>query len=646
MDFFAHQDRAHRNTFVLLFYFALSVVLIIGAVYLAIVLIFFGFEAKTGTDVGLDPWSATVFLSVAAMTLTIISGGTIYKVAALSRGGEVVARTLDGRPINSNTQDLNERRLLNVVEEMAIASGVPVPTVFLLEKDKSINAFAAGFTSADAVIGVTRGTMELLNRDELQGVIAHEFSHVFNGDMRLNIRLMGVLHGITVIAMIGYIILRGASGSRKGSGGAILLLGGSLFIIGYVGVFFAKLIKSAVSRQREFLADASAVRYTRNPEGIAGALKKIGGLVYGAKINSPRAEEASHFLFADGLRAKISSLQVLATHPPLTERIRRIDSSFNGRFPKVDYPAQESAAPPPPPKFRMESDATLSLVPQQLTDQIGTLTQAHMVYAAALISDLPTNLTDKLREPSGARAVIFALLLSSDRQIRQSQFKILADIEDPLVPRDTLELSTLTEPCPPQARLPIIDMALPALRRLSPRQYQDFRGTVDRLIMADQKCDLFEFTVLHVLRRHLDRYYRKSPPAKVQFYSLAALTDECSRLLSTLASTGHKDVGTAEAAFREGAKEIEEVGSKLEFHVVSECDVTDLSKSFEKLALIAPKLKRQILRASTAAVSHDQRITVREGELLRAVADALDCPLPPFLSVPGFEFENQVRGES
>jgi Zn-dependent protease with chaperone function len=530
---------------------------------------------------------------------------------------------------------------LNVVEEMAIASGVPVPTVYLLEKDKSINAFAAGFTPADAVIGVTRGTMELLNRDELQGVIAHEFSHIFNGDMRLNIRLMGVLHGITVIAMIGYVILRGASGSRKGAGAAILLLGGSLVVIGFVGVFFAKLIKSAVSRQREFLADASAVRYTRNPGGIAGALKKIGGLVYGGKINSPRAEEASHFLFADGLRAKISSFQVLATHPPLTERIRRIDSGFDGRFPAVEYPGPKSVTLPPSPKPRVDSDATLSLVPEQLTDQIGTLTRTHMVFAAALISNLPTDLTAKLYEPSGARTVIFALLLSSDPQVRRSQFKILAESGDPLVTRDTLELSTLTESCPPQAHLPIIDMALPALRRLSPRQYRDFRGTVDRLIMADQKCDLFEFTLLHVLRRHLDRYYRKAPPTRVQFYSLAALTDECARLLSALAFTGHTDEAKAEAAFREGAKELEEVSLKLELKGTSECDITGLNKSFEKLARVAPKLKRQILRASTAAVSHDRRITVREGELLRAIADALDCPLPPFLTVPGFEFENE-----
>jgi hypothetical protein len=294
----------------------------------------------------------------------------------------------------------------------------------------------------------------------------------------------------------------------------------------------------------------------------------------------------------------------------------------------------------------MKSNATLSLVPEQLTDQIGTLTQMHMVYAAALISDLPTSLTAKLHEPSGARTAIFALLLSSDPQVRQSQFKILAESDDPLVPRDTLELSTFTESCPPQAHLPIIDMALPALRRLSPRQYRDFRGTVDRLIMADQECDLFEFTVLHVLRRHLDRYYREARPTRIQFYSLTALTDECSRLLSALASTGHTDEAAAEAAFREGAKELGGVGPKLERQVGNECDMSGLNESFENLALVSPKLKRQILRASTAAVSHDRRITVREGELLRAVADALDCPLPPFLTVPGFEFENQRRYES
>jgi hypothetical protein len=327
----------------------------------------------------------------------------------------------------------------------------------------------------------------------------------------------------------------------------------------------------------------------------------------------------------------------LATHPPLAERIRRIDSSFDGRFPKVEYLGQKDAVPPKPP---VASDATFSLLPQQLTDQIGTLTKAHMAYAAALISDLPTSLIDTLREPSGARAVIFALLLSSDSEIRQSQFKFLMQSDNSFLPRNTLGLSTLIESCPPQTRLPIIDLALPALRRLSPRQYRDFRDTVDRLILADQKCDLFELTVLQVLHRHLDRYYQKRPPSRIQFYSLASLTVECSRLLSALACAGHDDETSAEAAFHEGTNEIEEIGMQLKFRAVQECDATDIHEAFEKLALVAPKLKRQILRASAAAVSYDQLVTVKEGELLRAVADALDCPLPPFLTVPGFEFDN------
>jgi Zn-dependent protease with chaperone function len=258
MDFFAHQDRARRNSWWLLIHFLLAVLLITLAVYATTVVLFFGIEVKAEQDIGINPWNLEYYLWVAAITLTIIATGTLYKILVLSRGGEVVARTLGARPVEPNTTDLAERRLLNVVEEMAIASGVPVPSVYLLDKENSINAFAAGFTPTDAVVAVTRGTLELLSRDELQGVIAHEFSHILNGDMRLNIRLMGVLHGILVIALIGYSILRGirVSSREKGGGLIILLFGAALVAIGFVGVFFAKIIKSAVSRQREFLADS------------------------------------------------------------------------------------------------------------------------------------------------------------------------------------------------------------------------------------------------------------------------------------------------------------------------------------------------------------------------------------------------------
>jgi Zn-dependent protease with chaperone function len=572
--------------------------------------------------------------------LTVIATGTAYKVASLSAGGNAVARLLGGRPINTNTANLKQRQVLNVVEEMAIASGVPVPTVYLLEDEAGINAFAAGFSPTDAVVAVTQGTVDLLSRDELQGVIAHEFSHILNGDMRLNIRLMGVLHGILVIALIGYTILRGGriTTDRKGGSFPILLFALSLLAIGYVGVFFARLIKSAVSRQREFLADASAVQFTRNPGGIAGALKKIGGFAKGSKIKSPKAEEASHFYFALGL---VTAFEFLSTHPPLDERIRRIDPSFDGKFPKIEYPVIEYVEGPPPPPTTPITDAKLSVLPKELTDLVGKLTQAHIAYAAALVSALPNRVVDQVHEPSGARAVIFALLLSPDSETRRAQFGILNESKDPLVTRNTLEVSSQIEKLPPQARLPLIDMALPALRRLSPEQHEAFRDLVRRLVMADEKCDLFEFTVLHILRRHLDRYFHNTPPPKVKYESLVPLTDECSVLLSGLAQTGHSDDELTARAFADGAEELGDIGKKLSLRTRKECSLTAIWEALEKLVEVTPKLKRQVLRACTAAVSHDQQVTIQEGELLRAIADTLDCPLPPFLTTPGFQFKQE-----
>ena len=361
MDFFERQDQARRSTRRLIVYFIMAVILIILSIYIAAIAIFLGFNLNADSELPFEWWNSELFLWITGATVSVVVIGSLYKIFALSQGGVVVARSLGGRLIESNTPNPQERRLLNVVEEMAIASGTPVPSVFLLEKEKSINAFAAGFTPTDAVIGVTQGTLQILSRHELQGVIAHEFSHILNGDMRLNIRLIGVLNGILVIAMIGYAILRGtsrSSSSKKGGGGAVLAFGAALFIIGYVGVFFGKLIKSAVSRQREFLADASAVQFTRNPDGLAGALKKIGGLVHGSRIKSSKAEEASHLFFSDGMHGKASpflsmrnhkppvqtrsAFSFMATHPPLETRIKRIDPSFRGRFPAVHVPSKEA----------------------------------------------------------------------------------------------------------------------------------------------------------------------------------------------------------------------------------------------------------------------------------------------------------------
>ncbi|MCH7802834.1 MAG: M48 family metallopeptidase [Acidobacteria bacterium] len=664
MDFFERQDQARRTTRRLIAYFMLAVILIILSIYIAGITIFFGFNVNTDPELPFKWWNPDLFLWITGATVCVVVIGSLYKIFALSQGGEVVARWLGGRLIDSNTSDSQERRLLNVVEEMAIASGTPVPSVFLLEEERSINAFAAGFTPADAVIGVTRGTLQILSREELQGVIAHEFSHILNGDMRLNIRLIGVLNGILVIAMIGYAILRSTrtSSSKKNGGAAVLAFGVALLIIGYVGVFFGKFIKSAVSRQREFLADASAVQFTRDPDGIAGALKKIGGLANGSRIKSPKAEEMSHLFFSDGRHGKAppllsmrshkatSAFSFMATHPPLETRIQRIDPSFDGRFPTVHFPSKEAletrdqkklaasaaqaAAKPTAstPSGGAPAVPLIPMIPQQMTQLFGKLTEAHLAYATLLLAGLPSRLTARVREPSSARIIIFALLLSHDSETRRAQFQLLNESKDPLVSSEaTLEASTLIDRCPPEARLPLVDLALPALRTLSLSQYQDFTGLVEKLMKADQKIDLFEFTLQHILRRHLDPHFNQTRPPAARYGSLTPLTHEISLLLSRLARAGQDSEEQAQQAFAQGVKELS--GSRLKLSWLEQEDGFEaLSNALDRLNRVTPLLKRRLLRACGVCVSHDDQVTLREGELLRAIADALDCPMPPFLA--------------
>src|SRR5262245_33763556 len=318
MDFFERQDRARRNTLQLIVYFGFGVVLMILAVYLAVLVAFTGLSASESrhshgfgerSRPAFTLWNPSWFMGAATGTLSVVLLGALYRVSGLSRGGKAVAEMLNGRPISPVTTDPDERKVLNVVEEMALASGVPVPPVYLLANESGINAFAAGHSPSDAVIGVTAGTVRLLKRDELQGVIAHEFSHILNGDMRLNLRLMGWVFGILCLAIIGRMLLQVRGGKKN----PLPVLGIALLVIGWAGVFFGRLIQAAVSRQREFLADAAAVQFTRNPEGLAGALKKIGGLKMGSRIKAAEAEEASHMFFGNGVGK--SFLHLWDTHP-------------------------------------------------------------------------------------------------------------------------------------------------------------------------------------------------------------------------------------------------------------------------------------------------------------------------------------------
>ena len=357
------------------------------------------------------------FAIVSGGVCLLIFCGSLYKTMSLSGGGSTIAEMLGGQQVPQATRDPHQRQLLNVVEEMAIAAGMPIPRVYLLE-DSSINAFAAGLSPANAVIGVTRGTMTRLNRDELQGVIAHEFSHIANGDMRLNIRLIGVLHGILLIGLIGGWLLRsmrfsGRSRNSKGAGGvaAIAALGLGLLVIGYAGSFFGNWIKSIVSRQREYLADSSAVQFTRNKEGIAGALKKIGGS--SSYLASPAAAQYSHAFFAEGLGLLLQSF--FATHPPLEKRIRRIEPGWDGVF--LPSQVREIASPEPveqPTSAAAGLAATAAILTsaEQAISQVGTLNEENIEYVRELIVAMPPLLRESAQDAYTARALIYAVLIS------------------------------------------------------------------------------------------------------------------------------------------------------------------------------------------------------------------------------------------
>ncbi|HUG91912.1 MAG TPA: M48 family metallopeptidase [Planctomycetaceae bacterium] len=661
-DFFAQQDAARRKTGLLVFYFLVATVLIVAGVYLIVA----GALVYAGQRQQREPggpqrvaartlWDPLLLAGVTGGTLAVIFGGSLYKVAALNAGGESVASLLGGRRLDPDTAAPDERRLLNVVEEMAIASGTPVPTVFLLEDEPGINAFAAGYTPGDAVIGVTRGTLEYLTRDELQGVVAHEFSHILNGDMRLNIRLIGILHGILLIALIGYVLVRSAGLSSRASrrrskdgGGAagILAAGVALIVIGYIGVFFGRLIKSAVSRQREFLADASAVQFTRNPEGIGGALKKIGGVARGSRIEDGHAEEASHMFFGNALGAPLLSL--LATHPPLTVRIKRIEPGFDGKFPRIEplrerqEPERTSASKPaggrvplplPPILPGAMAAGRMPIDPVAVLAMIGTVQDQHLAYARTLLDSLPQELRAAAHQPRGAQALIYGLLLDDDVAVREVQDRHLQANAPPEVRDEVRRLWPALGELPAAARVPLVELTFPALRVLPPEEYGRFRANVEALVKADRRLALFEYTLRRMLLRHLDSHFANRKPAIVQYYALRPLLPDCAALLSSLAHVGHPEVAEAAQAFASGVAVLRADGGAIQLLPREQCGLKAVDEALSRLALAAPQIKKRILTAALACIAADRRVTLAEGELLQAIADSLDCPMPPLLGV-------------
>ena len=629
MDFFGHQDQARRKTSLLVIYYVMAVIFIIVSIYAAASLVFLGVNGSD--DIAISKlWNPEIFLYVLIGTVLLVGAGTFFKIAQLSKGGESVARMLGGRKIQSNTTDPAERRFLNVVEEMSIASGTAVASIYVLDDEAGINAFAAGFNSSDAIVAATRGCLDTLTRDELQGVVAHEFSHIMNGDMRLNIKLTGILHGILLISLVGYWVMRSSGASRSSSskkgGGHIAILGFLLFVIGYIGVFFGKLIKSAVSRQREFLADASAVQFTRNPEGIAGALKKIGGYADGSRIGSANAEEASHFFFANGLTSSFMSM--FATHPPLGERISRIDPHFSASQ-KSASASSSSAAGSMAAGFA-GGEAKIDVSTDKVVASIGQPAQSHLEFASRILSTIPASTEQAVRDPSSSRAVVYCLLLSQADTVKDAQLKHLQTNTDAACFNDVQRLSGEVAQLGPEYRIPLADIAITALKELSAEQYASFISNVEWLAAADQEVDLFEYALKNLVKRRLEPVFGKVDKVAVKYHDLKPLTDDACRLTSCIAYWGADEVEHASRAYQAG---IAKMGlSAVAMAGVDECGLNMVDKALERLRHASPFVKKRIIEGCVECVALDGKITVEEAELVRAIADGLDCPVPPLMA--------------
>ena len=643
MDFFEQQDKARGLSGYLFLLFGFAVLCIIISVFcLASVAV--GFER----DLAALAWTLELAIISTIGTVIAVFLASACRVFGLSSGGKVVAESMGGQRLNQNTKDPLSRQVLNVVEEMAIASGTPVPPVYLMD-EQGINAFAAGYSPRDAVIGVTRGCATKLNRDQLQGVMAHEFSHILNGDMRINIRLTGIIFGIVFLASIGRILTNVAyiSGGRRrngkdGGGGALVILGIGLLIIGGIGGFFGSMIRASISRQREFLADASAVQFTRNPDGIAGALKRIGGYSHGSKLQSAGAQEFSHMFFSSGIS------NMFATHPPLPIRIKRIDPNWKNAYPdtdKISETASQSSQLAGVSGFTGTSDngSTSQNQPQPQTGSIGQershsaqtflknegkIDDEKLAQVRSLIASIPANLVEQAKEPFGARCLLFALLIDNqnlEARKRQAQMIEQQAEEGTLYQTEKIEpfLSNLS--C--EQKLVLVEESRPAISELSINQFSVFQKLIVQLIGADESIDLFEWCLHKVIEFDFGKqHYPRQLHGRA---SIRSRISDCAVILGALSHYGQEGADP-KPAFNQGMQALDRSG-QIKLPASQDCGLSSMDKAIERLNKMSASEKRSLIDACARTIDHDGKTTDIEIQILRGIACALSCPLGPNL---------------
>jgi Zn-dependent protease with chaperone function len=598
-------------------------------------------------------WNPELFAWIGGLTFFLIICVSIIKTVQMTKPIEYVMSIVGATEVTHEVLHLPTNKFINVVEEMSIASGVPVPHTYVMTREQSINALAVGNSPSDAAIAVTGGAINMLTRDELQGVIANEFSHILNGDMRLNVKLIGILYGIDFIGFAGKTMFRALIASAKFATKGMdnvaaffswigLFITLPFLFISYVGVALGGIIRAAICRQREYLADASAVQFTRNPSGIADALKKIGGLIFGSDVSKSSASFASHFFFATSSHNDLLDRISAKTHPPLKKRIKKIDPQFDGQLPYVPSHYRVEQGPlqsidwlPKPsgtgtvtrPEFNTAVED-----PEEIVQSIGVPKAEHLAYVTALFASLPSDIMTMVRDTSGAQAIIYSFLLDKAEDIRRLQLEYLAKNSHP----DVYERIQKVIGCLPQMGqevcLPLTDVAIPALRNGLDRQgYETFENNIDFLITADKREDMFEFVMKKVIQRHVRPHFIRTKLKWTEYSSMAALRQECIFLLACLIHWVEKTKGNAAVNNTEELNQLgitaDDLAAKSE-----ECDLSALTMALEKLSHAKLFLKKRILAACAAYIMSDEEITVVEAELFRAIADAMNCIIPPIIA--------------
>jgi Zn-dependent protease with chaperone function len=639
VDFYARQENARRTTRWLLLGFVVSVALVVLAVD-AIVYVLLG-----ASDPRHPQGGVLVFTTIAV--LAVICGASLFKTLSLRNGGGVVARSVGGTRVDRNTRDPALRRLHNVVEEMAIASGVTMPEVYVLENEDGINAFAAGNSPADAAVAVTRGAATLLKRDELQGVVAHEFSHILNGDMRLYLRLLGWTFGLLAIAIVARVVLqsspRSSSRDRRDGAGALMLAALAIMVLGYIGVFFGRLLQAAVSRHRERLADASAVQFTRDPSGLSGALLKIAGISSGSHLVAPEAEQIAHMLFAPGFQ------RAFATHPSLEERLRDLNPNFRAaELPAMAaaaardaqrmqqlaaVPAQAAEPATAPGQFTAAASprAALASSAALIASQAGTIADEQVRYAERARTFIPEGLRDFVDSADHARTLVLAVLMSKVPEVEAAQRRVLEDTYGAGFATQVLAQRGLAESLAAALRLPAVQQLFPALRRLSLAERQKLRDVVGALALADSRIDVFECCLTLLLAASL--YDELEGGAQHGSASLLQETEAVHVLFCVLAAQGTSDMALAGSAFEAGISVVLP-DSRPAFRDIPQWP-TALKDALARLVHLRPFAKKVLIEGMVRCIAHDRTLSVAEGELLRTVCAVLHCPLPPILGQAG-----------